>query len=454
MKDIYCKIADWIVSQNIDRSVNSTDIKEIADYVFNVQLKSTGVLKVKECLREKGITVKDAKIKDAFYDPTNNLFEPVVDYIYKNWMTIYSDEYIYNENIIVQNDGSYVFKSKEPNFVYIRFSGSRKEMFLKPYAYSKFYDGLKRIKIDGWKLKTVSKKKVKPKFRPGEEYYEISSITYERNSKPVKDALEMTPLDYIKEALDKEGIEYEINDDIYGFNPPYYASINILDPNDIDLADEIICNIVGYAYQVHRDRYGHKSSFSVATEQEDIDEINGTSLKDKKFKDEKYIVYLNGEPYYTAKSYDEAMRIESQLYSASDTEDDFQAYYGNYPDVEIRKVRDSKIKDAKPILWGAKAYDVEKECWRGFCKYIDTESGEEASKILENEVPFPYSKYRFLGSYNRLPEHFIRLDDSNIKDSKLTRKQKIWYGEELENLIYPQYLRRNYQKRKTRRRKK
>lgn len=173
MKDIYCKIADWIVSQNIDRSVNSTDIKEIADYVFNVQLKSTGVLKVKECLREKGITVKDAKIKDA-----------------------------------------------------------------------------------------------------------------------------------------------------------------------------------------------------------------------------------------------------------------------------------------KPILWGAKAYDVEKECWRGFCKYIDTESGEEASKILENEVPFPYSKYRFLGSYNRLPEHFIRLDDSNIKDSKLTRKQKIWYGEELENLIYPQYLRRNYQKRKTRRRKK
>ena len=392
MKDIYCKIAEWIVSQNIDRAVNSTDIKEIADYVFNTQLKSTGVLKVKECLREKGVTVKDSKIKD-----------------------------------------------------------------------------------------------------------------------------------------------------------------------------------------------------------------------------EKYIVYLNGEPYYTAKSYDEAMRIESQLYSASDTEDDFQSYYGSYPDVEIRElkdcrfkdalkvkqfrivevdkktkeviaihpwidltnltssniliienernryrnlsnhpgeisykveyqwkdgtpIRDSKFKDSKPTLWGAKAYDVEKECWVGFCKYIDTESGKEASKILENEVPFPYSKYRFLGSYYKLPEHFIKLDDCefkdsklkdakpedydlefivefnthspihcdtvkdvedyikegkklghklvkikiyssngstsvnslrefkefiedykeqmSLKDSKLTRKQKIWYGEELENLIYPQYLRRNYQKRKTRRRKK
>lgn len=353
MKDIYCKIAEWIVSQNIDRAVNSTDIKEIADYVFNTQLKSTGVLKVKECLREKGVTVKD-----AFYDPTNNLFEPVVDFIYKNWMTIYSDEYIHSENIIVQNDGSYVFKSEEPNFVYIRFSGSRKEMFLRPYDYIEFYDGLKRIKINGWKLKTVSKKKVKPKFRPGEEYYEISSITYERNSKPVKDSYYFT-MWWLGKAMDAR-------------TGKWIKIAKKIDTEDGEEASRILEESIDFPYS----RFVCLGSYSSVPR-------GSIVLKDAKFKDEKYIVYLNGEPYYTAKSYDEAMRIESQLYSASDTEDDFQSYYGSYPDVEIRKVRDSKFKD-----------------------------------------------------------------------SKLTRKQKIWYGEELENLIYPQYLRRNYQKRKTRRRKK
>lgn len=250
MKDIYCKIADWIVSQNIDRSVNSTDIKEIADYVFNTHLKSTGVLKVKECLREKGITVKDSKFKDA-------------------------------------------------------------------------------LRVKQFRIVEVDKKT-------------------------------------------KEVIAVH----------PWKDLTNLISSNILIIENE-------------RNRYRNLSNYP-------------------------------GEIFYN---------VEYQWKDGT-------------------PIRDSKFKDYKPTLWGAKAYDVEKECWRGFCKYIDTESGKEASKILENEVPFPYSRYVFLGSYNKLPEHFIRLDYSNIKDSKLTRKQKIWYGEELENLIYPQYLRRNYQKRKTRRRKK
>lgn len=58
----------------------------------------------------------------------------------------------------------------------------------------------------------------------------------------------------------------------------------------------------------------------------------------KEEKDCEYRIYLNGEWYYTAHSEDEANRIESELYSASNTEDDFQSYYGSYPDIEIKKV--------------------------------------------------------------------------------------------------------------------
>ena len=158
MKDIYCKIADWIVSQNIDKSVNSTDIKEIADYIFNVKLKSTGVLKVKECLKEKGIAVKDSNC------------------------------------VIKRGD-----KVKIPN----------KDVY-------------------GTVLKVAG---------------DVATVEYETKGG-------ITRKDY------------------------YY-----------------------------------------------LNELCNKDFKDAKIKDEKYIVYLNGEPYYTAKSYDEAMRIESQLYSASDTEE-------------------------------------------------------------------------------------------------------------------------------------
>lgn len=53
----------------------------------------------------------------------------------------------------------------------------------------------------------------------------------------------------------------------------------------------------------------------------------------------KYVVYLNGEAYCTTNSEDEANRIEAQLYASSNMEDDFQSYYGNFIDVEVKKVR-------------------------------------------------------------------------------------------------------------------
>lgn len=61
----------------------------------------------------------------------------------------------------------------------------------------------------------------------------------------------------------------------------------------------------------------------------------------------KYVVFLNGEPYVTCDTEDEAYEVETRLYAASNTEEDFQEYYGNYPDVEIKtlSVNDSKVND-------------------------------------------------------------------------------------------------------------
>ncbi len=53
----------------------------------------------------------------------------------------------------------------------------------------------------------------------------------------------------------------------------------------------------------------------------------------------KYCVYLNGEPYVTCDTEDEAYQIEAQIYAASNTEEDFQEYYGYYPEVEIKQIR-------------------------------------------------------------------------------------------------------------------
>ena len=316
MKDIYCKIADWIVSQNIDKAVNSTDIKEIADYVFNVQLKSTGVLKVKECLREKGVTVKDAKFKDSKLEK----IAPEILLDLNDWF----------------NDKLYIEK----------------------------------------------KYNVK-----------ISNITSNQG-------LTITGSKENLEKLSKDfGIKHQI--------------------------------------------------------------------ADAKIKDKKYIVYLNGEPYYTAKSYDEAMRIESQLYSASDTEDDFQSYYGSYPDVEIRELRDSKFRDSKVDLLLSElkknnlGNNVSERMLRNDVEsYLNGryDFGDFLYEIVNNTVEEDGLDKDYDTIERKLKAILkkLNLKDSvkDVKDSKLTRKQKIWYGEELENLIYPQYLRRNYQKRKTRRRKK
>lgn len=84
-----------------------------------------------------------------------------------------------------------------------------------------------------------------------------------------------SPLDYIEDKFNNEGIEYELD---WIDDGDYDVEFTIKDPNNVDRADDIICNEVGYAYEVVRDKFGNKKAFKVATYQEVIDRLN-ESLK-------------------------------------------------------------------------------------------------------------------------------------------------------------------------------
>lgn len=83
----------------------------------------------------------------------------------------------------------------------------------------------------------------------------------------------MTPIDYIKEKLDNAGIEYEIEDDVYGESAPFDTWITITKGSDSE-ADDIICSVVGSAYEWVRDRDGNRRYCKVVTDEDLIDEFN------------------------------------------------------------------------------------------------------------------------------------------------------------------------------------
>ena len=92
--------------------------------------------------------------------------------------------------------------------------------------------------------------------------------------KKVKDWMpSKTTIDYIKEKLDAEGIEYEIEDDVYGETAPFDTWITITKGDD-SRADDIICSVVGSAYEWVRDKDGNRRYCKVVTDEELIDEFN------------------------------------------------------------------------------------------------------------------------------------------------------------------------------------
>ena len=186
---------------------------------------------------------------------------------------------------------------------------------------------------------------------------------------------------------------------------------------------------------------------------------NYINIKDAKVRDGfKWIVYLNGEPYYTAHSEDEAYRVESELYSASDTEDDFQSYYGSFPDVEIKKVRDSKFKDSdEDDLQFEVGFENQGQIFS--CNTIREvqdlvrDARREGFKLEGIKIYFPNGD-TYVNTIKELKETVNSyLEEMNLTDSKLPRNQKLWYGEELEKVVDPKFLRRNYQNKRLKTRK-
>lgn len=82
-----------------------------------------------------------------------------------------------------------------------------------------------------------------------------------------------TPIDYITEKLDRAGIEYEIEDDVYGESAPFDTWITITRGSD-SRADDIICSVVGSAYEWVRDRNGNRLYCKVVTDEDLIEEFN------------------------------------------------------------------------------------------------------------------------------------------------------------------------------------
>lgn len=90
-----------------------------------------------------------------------------------------------------------------------------------------------------------------------------------------------TPLDYIEDKLQDANIDYTV-EQAWG-DKPYDTWITINDGQD-SLADEIICSVVGYAYDWVRDKFGNRKYCKVATDEDTINELNESLKGNHSFK--------------------------------------------------------------------------------------------------------------------------------------------------------------------------
>lgn len=90
-----------------------------------------------------------------------------------------------------------------------------------------------------------------------------------------------SPLDYIEDKLKENGIEYTVEQAVG--DEPYDTWITINDGQD-SLADEIICGVVGYAYEWVRDKYGNRKYCKVVTDEDTINELNESLKGNHSFK--------------------------------------------------------------------------------------------------------------------------------------------------------------------------
>ena len=90
-----------------------------------------------------------------------------------------------------------------------------------------------------------------------------------------------SPLDYIEDKLKDNGIDYTVEQAMD--DRPYDTWVTINDGQD-SLADEIICSVVGYAYEWVRDKYGNRKYCKVVTDEDTINELNESLKGNHSFK--------------------------------------------------------------------------------------------------------------------------------------------------------------------------
>ena len=90
-----------------------------------------------------------------------------------------------------------------------------------------------------------------------------------------------SPLDYIEDKLNDNGIEYTVEQAVG--DEPYDTWITVENGQD-SLADDIICSVVGYAYAWVRDKFGNRKYCKVVTDEYTINELNESLKGNHSFK--------------------------------------------------------------------------------------------------------------------------------------------------------------------------
>lgn len=385
----YEKIARWIANQNVNRTPNDEDIKEIAEMMFGEKLTKTGIRYVKEELSKidtepKRIT--DSGLFNRIQEETNNFTES------------------YTGKIIVTG----------------------RELTEAVRILQKYY-----VDVEWRKLPEI-----KPAHPSGKQIpqYEVCGDV----RKTIKDSKKLYwDLEYDR-VVSEEYIEKLYNKMI---------RLNLIDP-DKKSYEEFKESAFDEITDDKKAHYGIRDVKKNETPKEFMKREN--KEKTTKYEvvwdrdeDEENDFVVNME---TFKTLEEAKKYKKQLEAkGKNGVQIYETWLGLRR--RSRKLIDNtevKYEDGKLNTYECSVYsgNIELECFDVQAKNI-TSAKNKAYRISKNLRGGDCKL--FITQY---PEDWDG-KTNELKDASLTHKQKLWYGEELEKFIHPQYLRRNYQLKRT-----
>ena len=234
-----------------------------------------------------------------------------------------------------------------------------------------------------------------------------------------------SPLDYIEEKLQDADIDYTVEQAMD--DRPYDTWITINDGQD-SLADEIICSVVGYAYEWVRDKYGNRKYCKVVTDEDTIQELNESLKGNHSFKGLTKKVVEAKDPREYSKVKDEsdvARRIRER------TENFTKPFSGNIV------VDESELEEAKALL--NKYYcdvDYVKLRQGDYC-YLPHPSGKRSNQY---EIYGDTLRHDIKESKDDLTKYMVRTESGvfhlNAKNDKEALKQaRLIQDEPVERIV-------------------